>query len=385
MKALHIVYSVYESDPRVRRHAEALAGAGWEVSVLAIAEPPADLETTVGPVSVRNLVMPRYRGSAVSEYLRGYRRFVQWALAQAWRQSPGCDYVQIHTPPDFAIISALPMRIRSTPVVLDIHDLTPELFGDRFGGRKRWARAAIRFSERLSTATASHVLTVSETFRRRLADRGVPGDKLTVIMNLPDPAIFWRDLIPPPPDRPVLSYHGTLVPRYGPDVLLDAAALLVPEFPELTVRIVGDGDQKPQLEARAARQDLAGRVEFSAGRVPTHEIPVALGRVSAGVVANRHDGFGRLVLSTKFMEYLALGIPAVITRTEGLTDYFDPGPLYTVDHATPEAFAGRLREVLADPAAAAARTRRARRFFDEHHWAAEAERYLALVDRLASG
>jgi len=385
VRALHIAYSVYESDPRVRRQTEALIAAGWEVDVLAICEPGAAESVTLGGVEIHSLAMERYRGSALSQYLTGYRRFVQWAFSHAIRRRRSYAYVQVHTPPDFAVMAALPFRLSGTPVVLDVHDLTPELFSDRFGDRKQWATTALKASERVSTGAATHVLTVSETFRKRLAARGIRADKLTIIMNLPDPKIFWRDLPTPRPDHPVLSYHGTLVPRYGPDLLLEAAALLVPEHPDLRVVIIGDGDQKPELVARAGSADLQGRVDFSPTRVPTDEIPAALGDVTAGVVANRPDGFGNLVLSTKFMEYLALGIPAVITRTEGLIDHFDPGSLFTVDEATPPALAAELRNIIADPDEAAARTARARAFFEEHNWTTEAVVYVDLVERLAGG
>lgn len=384
-RALFVVYSHYASDPRPRRMAEALVEAGWEVEVFSLGQAGEPARQEVNGVRVLALpVARRYRGSSVAAYLWAYIRFTAWATWQALRRWNRFDFVHVHTPPDFLAVASLPGRWRGAGTLLDVHDITPELFQERFGDRRRWVVSwAVRL-ERWSTRRVDRVMTVNEQVRRRLVARGVEPDRISVTMNVPEERIFWRDTPPEPPAHPVLAYHGTLVPHFGPGVLLEAAALLVPDYPDLQVRILGDGDMKAELVERAARPDLAGRVWISPERVPVHRIPKELGAVTAGVVANRSEGFPTLVLPTKLLEYLALGIPAVVTGTETIRHYFRPDELVTVEHPDPRLLADALRPILDDPAAARAQVVRARRFFERHSWREERRAYLALAGRLAA-
>lgn len=382
--ALHLLYSHYESDPRPRRMAEALRDAGWKVTVFSLGKPDEPRNADVDGVHTVAWGTGRYRGGAASAYLSAYLRFSMWAASEVARQRGRFQFVHVHAPPDFLAFSALPVRWGGAGSLLDVHDPTPELFAERFGTRRSVIMAGAKMSERWSARAADHVLVVNEQVRERLITRGIPPGKISVILNLPDERIFWRDTLPAPPPRPVLAYHGTLVPQFGPQVLLEVAALLIPEFPDLRVRILGDGDLKPTLLSRAAEPDLAGRVEISPARVPVHRIPDELGAVTAGVVANRTQGFSRLVLPTKLLEYLALGIPAVATRTDPIAHYFNPGELATVDRPDPVAIAAELRTLIRDPAFALHAVTKARRFFERHSWKQEREAYVALVDRLSS-
>ena len=76
-----------------------------------------------------------------------------------------------------------------------------------------------------------------------------------------------------PADGPVVVSVSRLVPRKGMDVLIDAAAALVPSFPDLTVVIAGSGRDRGRLDARVRATRGAGA--DGRGRSPTTSWPVS--------------------------------------------------------------------------------------------------------------
>ncbi len=166
-----IVHAYYEEDSRVRREAETLVAAGWEVDVFGLRRPGETASATVEGVNVRRLPVGRHQGAGLSVYLVEYGAFLVRALLAATRAHRRRRYglVEVHSLPDYLVFAALPMKLAGVPVLLDLHEAMPEFF------RSRFPRAAnpityrlLRLQEKLSIALANEVLTVNEPLADRL-------------------------------------------------------------------------------------------------------------------------------------------------------------------------------------------------------------------------
>jgi glycosyltransferase involved in cell wall biosynthesis len=113
-------------------------------------------------------------------------------------------------------------------------------------------------------------------------------------------------------------------------------------------------------------------------------MPSAIAAADAGVASMRQDVFTDCGLPTKLLEYVALGVPAIASRTATTADYFDDSMVRFVKPGDAEDLAAGLLEVYRDPDAAQARAQRARRFTETHNWRGEKAAYLELVSRLIS-
>ena len=142
--------------------------------------------------------------------------------------------------------------------------------------------------------------------------RTVPEANLHKIVMGVDVSAFEREA-PLPKGRRVLAI-GRLVEKKGFDVLIDALALL----PDVTLRIVGDGPLRAQLEAQAARCD--GRVELVGSRAPAQvrgELEAADVLAMPCVVARDGD---RDSMPVVVKEAMAMGLLVVASDEVGLPE-----------------------------------------------------------------
>ncbi|MBI4507207.1 MAG: glycosyltransferase, partial [Chloroflexi bacterium] len=103
----------------------------------------------------------------------------------------------------------------------------------------------------------------------------------------------------PPPGSPCIGSVRALERIYGLDVLLRAAAQLMPQFPDLRLRLVGDGSARAQLAALADGLGLVAAVEWR-GRVPAAALPGELAQMHAFAAPSRvPEAFGVALLEAE--------------------------------------------------------------------------------------
>jgi glycosyltransferase involved in cell wall biosynthesis len=320
-RALIIAYTTYIHDGRVKRHAEALAERGDHVDVICL-----DQAGVLNRVNIRGLGIRRYRGASRTSYVGNYVRFFARASAVALNMSMSkrYDLAIACTMPDAAVLSTVPLRLLGTKVILDVHDTMPELYRDKFGGRRgAFGARMLMIEERLSAAWAHRVLAVHEPHRQRLIQSGIGADKIHVVMNSPDSKIFRPDAIQAGRDPHfTVVCHGTLTRRLGLDVAIKALALLKDRIPELRLRIVGDGDYRSEALELVSALGLEERISFN-DPVPIEKLPKLLQEASVGLVPNLPSSATHLMLPVKLLEYTALGIPSIAPRLRTIQRYFD--------------------------------------------------------------
>jgi glycosyltransferase involved in cell wall biosynthesis len=209
-----------------------------------------------------------------------------------------------------------------------------------------------RFLDRELVARWADVfVAVSGEDRRKMIEvEGVDPAKIRLIPNgIPSPAngavADVRAELGIEPGAPVLGVVCELRAQKALEVLFEAAALLLAEFPTLKVLVAGDGPERARLEEDARRLGVADTVLFLGIR---RDVPAVLAAVDVAVLSSDYEGSPLSV-----MEYMAAAKPVVSTRVGGVPELVQEdvhGLL--VEPRDPEALAEAVARLLRDPALA---------------------------------
>ena len=102
------------------------------------------------------------------------------------------------------------------------------------------------------------------------------------------------------------------------------------------------------------------------------------------MVPNRPTRLNRFALSTKLLEYAALGIPIVTADLPTIREHFAESEVWFFEPDNPMAMAMALEEVAADPEAARQRALAAQQRYDAYRWVRSAHVYTELIWGLAA-
>ena len=135
MNVCMVVYSGYEIDHRVRHYAEALAEKNEHVDVISLSwEHGRGKRGALEGVQI-------YR---VQEKISGQKKpldyllnvllfFLKGSMLLLWRHvKHRYDVIHIHNMPDFLIFMGFLPKLLGAKIILDIHDVVPELYCQKF-------------------------------------------------------------------------------------------------------------------------------------------------------------------------------------------------------------------------------------------------------------
>jgi len=335
--------------------------------------------------------MPESRQEKILAYVGQSLRFAYLAMRKLGALAPERKYalVQAHNMPDYLVFAGFFQKRAGKPLVLDLHDLTVELFGSKWGRRKAAVLLPVlKLAERLSCGFADALITASPGFVESLIRRGIPSEKITLVLNTADPRFFRFDQGRKyePINRaqgPRLLYHGTVAERFGLAKAIDAAAILRKTMPGTKLNIYGhyDPSYRMFLEQKVREERLEKNVQLH-GWKSLEEIYQIIRNSDIGVVPYLKDDFMDLALSTKTFEYAASGLPVAASRLKSLHSLFSEDCVSFADPSSAEDLAAKIARLCADPQLREKQARAAAAVLPSISGEVMAGRYLGLINGL---
>jgi len=225
------------------------------------------------------------------------------------------DLVHAHAPlpcGHAAMLLSAELRI---PYVVSVHGL--DAFSTtQVGGRTgEWCR---RISQRVYRSS-SRVICVSEHVREQVLEGVGRTCRTSVVYNGVDPELFAPGSESSSSGEPIILSVGNLIPIKGHELLIRAVAALAPEYPALTLEIVGDGVERFPLETLAQQLQISGCVQFL-GRQSRHQVAAAMRRCAVFALPSRYEGLGCV-----YLEAMSAGKAVVGCRGQGIAEVVQHG------------------------------------------------------------
>ncbi|TYO98349.1 hypothetical protein EDC39_107150 [Geothermobacter ehrlichii] len=248
----------------------------------------------------------------------------------------------IGTSPQFftACAAYVVSRLKRVPFVFELRDIWPEsvkavgAMGDS---------AVIRFFEKIEMflyRKAAGIVSVTESFKRTLIERGIDGEKISVVTNGVDSSRFQ----PMPKDAELVQryglegkfvsgYIGTHGMAHALETILEAAERVrrFENGDQYHFILLGHGARKEALIEKAKQMQLENVIFIDS--VPKEEVPRYWSLLDVSIIHLKKTPLFTTVIPSKLFECMGMGIPtlhgvagesAEIVEREGAGIVFEP-------------------------------------------------------------
>ncbi len=216
------------------------------------------------------------------------------------------------------VSTMLVSRLLGIPHVVEVNGLTWEETLKRT--HSRLLGLLVRITQQVTFRRAKGIITVSTRLEETLTRRyRLKPAQFRIVPNGVDERRF-RPMDPArcqarlglKADRTYLVFVGSFYPHHSLQTLVQAAPAILAAHPKVHFLLVGDGVQRPVVEAEVRRKGLSEHFTFT-GEVPFSEVPHYVGAATLCVVLLRNQlGRGYGCSAIKLFEYLACGRPVVL-------------------------------------------------------------------------
>ncbi len=302
------------------------------------------------------------------------------------------DVVVATSPQFFAAVAGRAVgATRRVPFVFELGDLWPASIA-AVGALK--PGFLLRSLERLELhlyRRAEAVAALTRAFKNDLVQRGIPADKIAVVINGVDLPRYK----PQPRDvaleaqwalagKFVVGYVGTLGMAHGLANVLAAAERLRGRD-DIRLLLVGPGAERAALVAEAARRGL-GNVVFGDPQ-PKDAMPRVWSVCDVALVHLKDSPAFAEVIPSKMFEAMAMGLPLLVAAPAGEASAIlaADGAGMHVPAGDPEALARAVLELADDPAKRERFRQRALRAAPTHTRERQAREMLAVMTAVVEG
>lgn len=379
-RILMVVHAYYKEDTRVRREADALVAAGKQVDVICLNKGDEPKTEVFNNVTIHRVPVARSKSRGKINYVLEYLKFALFGFFKVsgffFRRRP--KVIMIHNMPNFLVFTALLPRIFGAKVVLDMHDVMPELYVSLFNIKGGLFQKLLYLEERISALFASKVMTVNHILGKMLSER--LKKEMFILYNTPDSSILQvTNPLPRVTERFNLFHHGNIQQRYGLVRMVDVMKQLNADSEQYHLEVHGRGVYYDTIQQKAAQTGVAKDCQFNPGFAPEN-VGNMLVNADVGLVLNYPSEFMDVCLPVKLLEYVASNVPVITSRIAAVEATFDEDMVYYFDDDAQ--LLEVIRHVKNNPVEAKEKAQRAYQRYLQLQWDNEKRRFTDFIESL---
>lgn len=339
VRVLMLVQSNFPQDIRVRQEAIKLKNNGYEVSVISLKNKDQISFETVEGIKV-------YRVPNIELFKRGkharsegrslfskiktlimaitgygfeflYFTFACFVLSFLILLRDRFDVIHTHNPPDTLFMVAGFWKLFGKKFVYDHHDLSPDLFIEKYGKRVKIIYNILLILEKISCKTADFIIATNESYKKVEIERHrIKPEKIYIVRNGPN--LKEMKITEPIHDirkmhKSILCYLGAINVQDGVDYLLVVLGKIIHNynFHEIYLLIIGDGDYLPKIKDLAEELEITKHILFTGLISDRSELCKYLSTVDIFVDAAPYSFLNDRSTFIKHMEYMIFKKPIV--------------------------------------------------------------------------
>jgi glycosyltransferase involved in cell wall biosynthesis len=317
-----IVSRIYRPEPAAASIylgavADELLAQGVEVDVITAAPPPGAVVESRGE-RVRTFPVLRDENG----YVRGYIPYLSFDIPLAFRllfaRRP--DVVLMEPPPTTGMVVRVVCALRRIPYVYDAADIWSD--AAQLEPVPGIVIRALRAMERFALGGAARIVTISQGVVGRI--RHLRVDRPVTVTGFGADTREFPPTVAEPED--LFVYAGSYSLTHGAEILVDAFAAFLPSHPGYTLRFIGNGSERPTIEARAEELGVADRIEYVDPIPPSALVP-HLAAAAASVATIRPSTVYEYSYASKVFSSLSVGCPVIFAGPGPTADVIrDAGP-----------------------------------------------------------
>jgi len=379
-----IAYTTLSTDSRVIREALAAKEADFNVDLYTLNERNRINLDRMNIIYTENM---QYKGKNKFKFVLGYISFFFFCFFKISKNYLNKRYKIIHVNnmPNFFVFCCIIPKLLGAKIILDIHDLIPEVYAQKFNISLH--HLFIKFlylEERISGNVADAVISTNRLHSKRFISNKIRKNDFPIILNAADEKIFKslnnRNFLA---KEIIIIYPTTIAKHLGIDILIDAMVILKRRNVKVKLKIFGDGEYRETAIKLIDRKRLNDYIKFSDGFVSLSYLAHEYNKAHIGIFPASKGYSNNIAMPNKIHEYFIKNLCVVASNTEIIKEYFSNNVILfeAGDH---EDLADKLYMLIQDRGLMKRYAQKGHEYYIKHPWSKYKKRYINLLNELAN-